>query len=80
MEEKKILSHLNEKGRARMVNVGEKKDTHRIAIAEGEVFMKPETIELVKERKMAKGDVLGIAPVSYTHLALGELFAHCRRP
>ena len=47
MEKKDILSHLNEKGRARMVNVGEKQSTHRIAIAEGEVIMKPETIALI---------------------------------
>lgn len=64
MEKKDILSHLNEKGRARMVNVGEKQSTHRIAIAEGEVVMKPETIALIKDKKMAKGDVLGIAQVA----------------
>ncbi len=64
MDNRNILSHLNEKGRARMVNIGEKQDTHRIAIAEGEVIMKPKTLTLVKDRKMAKGDVLGIAQVA----------------
>jgi len=64
MDKKKTLSHLNEKGRARMVDVGEKQDTHRIAIAEGEVIMKPETLALIRDRKMAKGDVLGIAQVA----------------
>lgn len=64
MDEKKMLSHLNEKGRARMVNVGGKQDTHRIAIAEGEVFLKPETLALIRDKKMAKGDVLGIAQVA----------------
>jgi cyclic pyranopterin phosphate synthase len=64
VDNRNILSHLNEKGRARMVNIGEKQDTHRIAIAEGEVIMKPKTLTLVKDRKMAKGDVLGIAQVA----------------
>ena len=64
MDNKDILSHLNEKGRARMVDVGEKQDTHRIAIAEGEVIMRPKTLALIKDKKMAKGDVLGIAQVA----------------
>ncbi len=64
MDNGEILSHLNEKGRARMVNVGEKQDTHRIAIAEGEVIMKPKTLTLIKDKKMAKGDVLGIAQIA----------------
>ena len=58
------FSHLNEKGRARMVDVGGKEDTHRIAIAEGEVIMKSETLALIKDKKIAKGDVLGIAQVA----------------
>lgn len=64
MKDKKTLTHLNEEGRARMVDVGGKQDTHRIAIAEGEVFMKPETLAYIKDKKMAKGDVLGIAQVA----------------
>ncbi len=64
MEREEVFSHLNEKGRARMVDVGEKQDTHRIAIAEGEVFMQPKTLALIKDKKMAKGDVLGIAQVA----------------
>ncbi len=60
----KEFTHLNEKGRARMVDVGNKKDTHRIAIAEAEVLMKPETLALIKDKKIAKGDVLGIAQVA----------------
>ena len=64
MDNEVLLSHLNEKGRARMVNVGEKQDTHRIAIAEGEVIMRPKTLALIKDKKMAKGDVLGIAQVA----------------
>ncbi len=64
MEEERLFTHLNEKGRARMVDVGGKMDTHRIAIAEGEVMMKPHTLALIKDKKMAKGDVLGIAQVA----------------
>ena len=64
MDNKKLFTHLNEKGRARMVNVGDKQDTHRIAIAEGEVIMKRETLNLIKDKKIAKGDVLGIAQVA----------------
>jgi len=48
MDNEKLFTHLNEKGRARMVDVGGKQDTHRIAIAEGEVIMKPETLALIK--------------------------------
>jgi len=64
MDDEKLFTHLNAEGRARMVNVGDKQDTHRIAIAEGEVFMKPETLALIKDKKIAKGDVLGIAQVA----------------
>ncbi len=64
MNNEKSFSHLNEKGRARMVNVGDKEDTHRIAIAEGVVKMEPETLALIKNNKIAKGDVLGIAQVA----------------
>ena len=64
MNNERSFTHLNEKGRARMVNVGDKDDTHRIAIAEGEVKMKAETLALIKDKKIAKGDVLGIAQVA----------------
>ncbi len=64
MDKEKSFTHLNEKGRARMVDVGGKQDTHRIAIAEGEVIMKSETLALIKDKKIAKGDVLGIAQVA----------------
>lgn len=64
MVQKKFLTHLNEKGRAWMVDVSKKQDTQRVAIAEGEVFMKPETLLFIKDKKMAKGDVLAIAQVA----------------
>ncbi len=62
MEENK-LTHFNENGRSRMVDVSEKADTERVAIAKGSILMKPETIELIKEGKMKKGDVLSVAQV-----------------
>ena len=64
MDDEKLFTHLNAKGRAHMVNVGHKQDTHRIAIAEGEVIMKSRTLSLIRDKKMAKGDVLGIAQVA----------------
>lgn len=64
MDHEKLFTHLNEKGRAHMVDVGGKQDTHRIAIAEGEVIMQPQTLAFIKNKKMAKGDVLGIAQVA----------------
>lgn len=58
------LSHLDERGRARMVDVSAKADTVREATARGEVRMKPETLALIQSGGMAKGDVLGIAQVA----------------
>lgn len=58
------LSHFDEKGKARMVDVSEKPVTHRVATAGGAVYMKPETICLIKDRRISKGDVLGIARVA----------------
>ncbi|MDP2662988.1 MAG: cyclic pyranopterin monophosphate synthase MoaC [Dehalococcoidia bacterium] len=58
------LTHLDPSGRARMVDVSEKSDTERQAIARGRVIMAPETFALVKEGKAAKGDVLAVAQVA----------------
>jgi len=58
-----MLTHINESGRARMVQVGEKSDTQRIAIARGRIRMKPETLALIREGSIQKGDVLGVAQV-----------------
>ena len=52
------LTHFNEEGRARMVDVSEKAHTSRKAVANGEVFMLPETLRLIKEGQIKKGDVL----------------------
>ncbi len=62
--EAKELSHFNEEGRSRMVDVGDKEDTARIAIAEGEVVMRSETLRLINEGKISKGDVLAVAQVA----------------
>lgn len=57
------FTHFNENGRARMVDVGDKEDTKRIGIARGTIKMSKETIELIKEGLIKKGDVLSIAQV-----------------
>lgn len=58
------LTHLDEKGRARMVDVGHKADTSREAIAHGRITMKPETLALIQEGGFPKGDVLAVAQVA----------------
>ncbi len=58
------LTHFNSEGRARMVEVGEKPETNREAVARGTVFMKPETLELIQSRNIAKGDVLAVAQIA----------------
>lgn len=58
------LSHLDESGHARMVDVGAKADTDRVAVARGEVVMKSETLELIREGAIKKGDVLTVAQVA----------------
>jgi cyclic pyranopterin phosphate synthase len=58
------LSHLDESGRARMVDVGQKPDTERVAVAKGEVQMRPETLELIRQGALKKGDVLTVAQIA----------------
>jgi cyclic pyranopterin phosphate synthase len=55
------LSHFDEAGQARMVDVGPKTATERRAVAVGMVHMQPETLELIVSKEAAKGDVLGVA-------------------
>lgn len=55
------LTHLDDNGRPKMVNVGDKKDTKRLAVARGTIIMSKETIQRVKEGTMKKGDVLSVA-------------------
>jgi len=58
------LSHVDSSGRARMVDVSDKADTRRVAVAKGEVLMRPETLELIIKNQIAKGDVLTVAQVA----------------
>ena len=58
------LTHLDEGGRAQMVDVSAKLDTARIAIAKGEVQMKKETLDLIRTGQIKKGDVLTVAQIA----------------
>lgn len=58
------FTHFDEQGNALMVDVGEKADTKREAVAKGSIFMSRECLEKVMEGTMAKGDVLGVARVA----------------
>jgi cyclic pyranopterin phosphate synthase len=58
------LTHLDERGRARMVDVSDKEVTHREATARAVVSMQPETAKLISSGGMAKGDVLAVAQVA----------------
>jgi cyclic pyranopterin phosphate synthase len=58
------LTHIDKEGRARMVDVGNKPDTDRMAIARGEVRMLPETLRLIRAGAIKKGDVLTIAELA----------------
>lgn len=58
------LSHLDEQGRARMVDVSTKEVTSRIAVARATVHMREETLALILDEKIEKGDVLSVARVA----------------
>jgi cyclic pyranopterin phosphate synthase len=58
------LSHFNVEGGAHMVDVGNKPDTTRIAVASGLVRMRPETATVIREGRAGKGDVLGVAQIA----------------
>ena len=58
------LTHLDDQGRANMVDVGHKDDTERTAIARGEIVMKPDTLALIRAGQMKKGDVLTVAKIA----------------
>ena len=63
-EARKRLTHLDESGTARMVDVGAKPVTGRAAVARGAVTMRPETLALIRSNGFEKGDVLGVARVA----------------
>lgn len=64
MSDEARLTHLDEQGRATMVDVGGKAETERVAIAEGFVKMAPETLALIQSGGAAKGDVIATARIA----------------
>jgi len=58
------LTHFDASGQAHMVNVGDKPNTHRVAVASGTITMLPQTFEMVEAGNHKKGDVLGIARIA----------------
>jgi cyclic pyranopterin monophosphate synthase len=73
------LTHIDERGKARMVDVSAKEVTEREAVAKGRVLMKMETLELILANEVKKGDVLGVARVAGILAAkkTGELIPLC---
>ncbi|HRZ79962.1 MAG TPA: cyclic pyranopterin monophosphate synthase MoaC [bacterium] len=61
---KKKLTHVDSKGKAKMVDVGSKPDQLRTAVAEGFIELRPETVKMVRENAMKKGDVLTVAQIA----------------
>ena len=59
-----VLTHLDEKGQARMVDVGAKAHTERAATATATIFMQPETLQMIVEGKHKKGDVMATARIA----------------
>lgn len=58
------LTHFDAQGQAHMVDVGGKPATHRVAVAEGRIVMRPETLALIRSGSAKKGDVLGVARIA----------------
>ncbi len=58
------LTHIDETGRARMVDVGDKPDTRRTAVAKGDIRLRPETLALLQQGRLKKGDALTVAQMA----------------
>ncbi len=58
------LTHIDQSGKAQMVDVGDKPNTRREAVARGRVLMRPETLALIRDNAFDKGDVLGVARIA----------------
>ncbi|HKJ87210.1 MAG TPA: cyclic pyranopterin monophosphate synthase MoaC, partial [Gammaproteobacteria bacterium] len=73
------LSHFDDQGNARMVDVGAKDVTERMAVAEGWIRMAPATLERIRSGQVAKGDVLGVARIAAIQAAkqTGQLIPLC---
>ncbi len=63
-QDRTSLTHVDEKGEVRMVDVSEKDVTHRIAVAEGSIFMHPDTLDMIVGNDAPKGDVLATARIA----------------
>lgn len=61
---KKKLTHLDEQGKAKMIDVSGKDETERIAVASGEVVMRPETLQIIGDGISKKGDILAVAQIA----------------
>ena len=64
MDKESRFTHINEQGQAQMVDVGNKPATNRTAIAYGEIHMKQETAEAIKQQTLKKGEVLQVARIA----------------
>jgi len=73
------LTHFDERGAARMVDVAAKPETHRVAVATGSIRMRAETLSIVKSGTAKKGDVLGVARIAAIQAAkrTSELIPLC---
>ena len=73
------LTHFDSTGQAHMVDVGSKAETARVARAAGSIFMKPETLALIRSGSAKKGDVLGIARIAAIQASkrTGDLIPLC---
>ncbi len=58
------LTHFNARGEAHMVDVGGKEETRRVAVAEGRIAMRPDTLAMIRDGGALKGDVLGVARIA----------------
>ena len=75
------LTHFDDEGKAIMVDVGEKENTQRVAVARGVVKMQPETLERILDNRVEKGDVFGVARLAGIMAAkkTPELIPLCHR-
>lgn len=75
----KKLTHTDEKGKAKMVDVSQKPDQEREAVAQGFISLQPETVELIRQNQIKKGDVLTVAEIAGIQGAkrTGELIPLC---
>ncbi len=58
------FSHVDEQGKAKMVDVSEKPEQRRVALAAGKIFLHPETLQMIVQNQMKKGDVLTVAEIA----------------